>query len=209
METTDLSGSFAARRERIVDAAARLFAEAPYGDVHMDAIAAEARVAKPTLYRYFPTKEVLFVEALERTLGDLRAEIESIRRAEAPADERLRRVVALILERIGRLTPAIQAAEQASIASAAQSRRVLRQGFRSLRAAIGGIVADGAREGSFGKVDPDLASLVVIGGARMAAHAQAGAAELAASIADLFIDGLRGRQESPRPSVPSKSGVFA
>ena len=78
MSTTEISPAFAARRARIVEAAARLFAEAPYAEVHMDAIAAAASVAKPTLYRYFPHKELLFVEALEQTLTQLRIEIEDI-----------------------------------------------------------------------------------------------------------------------------------
>src|SRR5829696_5775994 len=143
MSTTEISPAFAARLARIVEAAARLFAAAPYAEVHMDAIAAAASVAKPTLYRYFPHKELLFVEALEQTLTQLRIEIEDIGAEPEPVERRLRRMIALILTRVGRLAPAIQASETASSQSAADSRRVLRQGFRNLRAAIGSIVAEG------------------------------------------------------------------
>src|SRR5215204_2993929 len=137
MSATEISPAFAARRARIVEAAARLFAVAPYAEVQMDAIAAAASVAKPTLYRYFPHKELLFVEALEQTLTQLRIEIEDIRAEPELVERRLRRMIALILTRVGRLAPAIQASETASSQSAADSRRVLRQGFRNLRAPIG------------------------------------------------------------------------
>src|SRR5215211_3817818 len=198
MSTTEISPSFAARRARIVEAAARLFAEAPYAEVHMDAIAAAASVAKPTLYRYFPHKELLFVEALEQTLTQLRIEIEDIRAEPEPVERRLRRMIALILTRVGRLAPAIQASETASSQSAADSRRVLRQGFRNLRAGIGSIVAEGGRDGDFAPVDPDLAALAILGSVRMAAHARIGAHELSDAVADLFINGLRAAEARSR-----------
>jgi AcrR family transcriptional regulator len=207
-----LGAPFAARRRRIVDAAARLFAEAPYADVHMDAIAAAAAVAKPTLYRYFPTKERLFVEALDATLSGLKAELEAVRAGSGSAEARLRRMIALVLSRVGRLAPAIQASESESRESAADSRRVLRQGFRNLRQAIGGVVAEGARDGELGPVDPDLAALVILGGVRMAAHAQVGAQRdpkaLPDAMADLFLNGLRS-PDAPSRSAPTLSGAFA
>jgi AcrR family transcriptional regulator len=200
LPSPETTGFSEARRRRIVEAAARLFAEAPYEAVHMDAIAAAASVAKPTLYRYFPHKELLFVEALEQTLTELRAEIEDIRAEPAPVEARLRRMIALILTRVGRLAPAIQASERASTQSAVDSRRVLRQGFRNLRDAIGRIVAEGGRDGDFRAVNPDLAALAILGSVRMAAHAQIGAHELADAMADLFLSGLQ--RAEPRPSRP-------
>src|SRR3954453_18106467 len=143
MDTHPTGAPFAARRQRIVEAAARLFADAPYGEVHMDALAARAGVAKPTPYPYFATKELLFIEALEQTLTKLRGDIEAIRAEPQPSETRLRRIVTLILNRVGPLAPAIQAAESAGTESATQSRRVLRQGFRNLRQAIGGVISDG------------------------------------------------------------------
>ena len=204
----ELGPAFAARRRRIVEAAARLFAEAPYAEVHMDAIAAAAAVAKPTLYRYFPTKERLFVEALDATLSGLKAELEGVRAGAGSAEARLRRMIALVLSRVGRLAPAIQASESASEASAADSRRVLRQGFRNLREVIGGVVAEGTGEGGFGPIDPDLAALVILGGVRMAAHAQVRAHELPEAMADLFLNGLRSPDISSRRSAPA-IGAFA
>lgn len=53
-----------ARRERIVAAAAALMVESPHDAVQMKDVAARARVALGTLYRYFSSKEHVFAEAL-------------------------------------------------------------------------------------------------------------------------------------------------
>jgi AcrR family transcriptional regulator len=55
-----LSGSRAARRERIVRTAFDLLVESDYDAIQMRDIAESARVALATLYRYFPSKEQLF-----------------------------------------------------------------------------------------------------------------------------------------------------
>jgi AcrR family transcriptional regulator len=58
------------RRNEILDAAGRLFAERPDGLPSMDQLAEAAGVAKGTLYLYFPSKEEVLVELHERFLGD-------------------------------------------------------------------------------------------------------------------------------------------
>src|SRR5215218_5680040 len=85
---------FAKRRQRIIQAAVGLFTERAYADVHMGAVAAAAGVAKPTLYRYFATKEALFIEALECALEEVRHEVHGLRARADPVEDRLRQVVA-------------------------------------------------------------------------------------------------------------------
>src|SRR5919107_138782 len=153
MSDTSSRPAAADRRERIVLAALRLFSEQPYGDVHMDGIAAWARVAKPTLYRYFATKEALFIAALEHDLGE-------------------------------------------------RSRMILRRGFASLREGIARLLADGIEDGELGGFDVDLAVLLVLGGVRMAAHsAAASRTDLARSLVDILLGGLRVRPRARQAAV--------
>jgi AcrR family transcriptional regulator len=183
----------AARRRRIAEAAIRLFANAPYASVHMDAMATAAAVVKPTLYRYFPTKEALFIASLEWALEDLRTALESARLEPAPSDLKLRRLIAVVMDRIKHLAPAIHAIESENPQWEKESRCILRQGFRSLQEGISALIRDGQQGNQFADIAPDLVSLVNLGGIRMAAHSRAGQGKTwADSMARILLDGLRG-----------------
>src|SRR5262245_61063531 len=66
----------ARRREQILDAAARLFAERGYSETDTQVLAAELGVGKGTLYRYFPSKRELFLAAADRVMRRLRQRID-------------------------------------------------------------------------------------------------------------------------------------
>ena len=51
----------AVRREAIIDAARSLFAELEYEEISLNAIAREAGISKPNVYRYFSTREEIFL----------------------------------------------------------------------------------------------------------------------------------------------------
>lgn len=59
--------------ERIVTAARGLFLRHGLRGTSMEAIAAAARIAKPTLYAYFPDKDAVFAAVLERLTVEWRA----------------------------------------------------------------------------------------------------------------------------------------
>src|ERR1700683_1762990 len=54
------------RREEILDAAAKLFAQHGYRNTDMEYVAAARDIAKGTIYRYFASKEELFFAAADR-----------------------------------------------------------------------------------------------------------------------------------------------
>ena len=62
----------AARRGRMVDAAVELAAAGGYDSVQMRDVAARAEVALGTLYRHFPSKDHLLLEALTEQAAALR-----------------------------------------------------------------------------------------------------------------------------------------
>ena len=79
------------RRQLILDAALRLFAEDAYHRVTMARIADEVGLAKGTLYLYYPTKESVFLQGLSylrnRFYRDLSANLEGLE--SLPLEERI------------------------------------------------------------------------------------------------------------------------
>ena len=61
------------RRRLILEGATRLFARSGLRGVSLDEIAAASGVTKPVLYDHFPSKEALYLSALERVRGELLA----------------------------------------------------------------------------------------------------------------------------------------
>jgi AcrR family transcriptional regulator len=64
------------RREEILDAATELFAEHGYSDAVTQALAERLGVGKGTLYRCFPSKQDLFLAAVDRVMRRLREHID-------------------------------------------------------------------------------------------------------------------------------------
>lgn len=60
-----------ARKGILIDTAIELFGEKPYHEVGMRTIAEAAGVSPASIYRYFPSREDLLVEALMRDLEDV------------------------------------------------------------------------------------------------------------------------------------------
>src|SRR5205807_5601075 len=67
----------AKRREEILCAAAKLFARHGYADTNTQLLAEKLGVGKGTLYRYFPSKQDLFLAAVDRVMRRLRETIDT------------------------------------------------------------------------------------------------------------------------------------
>src|SRR6187200_1624097 len=63
------------RRGRIVDAARHLILRHGLRATTMEAIAREAKIAKPTLYGYFADKEAVFAAIIQALVDDVRAAV--------------------------------------------------------------------------------------------------------------------------------------
>ncbi len=77
------------KRIRIVEAATQLFSRYGFKRTSLDLLAAEAGVAKPTVYAYFTDKEAIFVAVVEHVGARLHAAAEEASNGDAPIEERL------------------------------------------------------------------------------------------------------------------------
>jgi len=65
------------RKQEILGAATRLFAKYGYRQTDVQYIADSLGIGKGTVYRYFPSKEKLFLAAVDQGMNDLKIRIES------------------------------------------------------------------------------------------------------------------------------------
>jgi AcrR family transcriptional regulator len=75
------------RRARILDAAQRVFSLSGFRGATMEAIAAEAAVAKATAYSYFPDKEAIFRAVAERIAAEVAEVVEAaVAKSKSPVE---------------------------------------------------------------------------------------------------------------------------
>lgn len=67
--------SAAARRQQILETAARLFVERGFESVTVADLAAELQTSRPTIYTYFASTEAILDELLEQRLAELLAQL--------------------------------------------------------------------------------------------------------------------------------------
>ncbi len=180
------------RRQRIVLAASQMFAERAYVEVQMDELARAADVAKPTIYRYFNSKEDLFLEALDGTMSELVAEVSRVADESSPAPLVMRRMIFAALKSFAQCTAAIRALDGTDAALGERGRAMLRRRARQIREEFARVLERGIAARDFRGLDPDLASRAILGAVRMTATADDAPndEQAALSLTDLLLHGM-------------------
>ena len=80
------------KKQEILEAASRVFAEKEFHQVLIDEVAGGAGVGKGTVYRYFRTKEELYFETILQAFDGLARTLESAVSREASPASRLERI---------------------------------------------------------------------------------------------------------------------
>jgi AcrR family transcriptional regulator len=92
-------GEKEARRTAILEAAARLLEAKPLHDIGLNAIAQEAGLSKPNLYRYFESREEILLELFLQDLGGFADEVQAGMAEIAPVGDGAAPAVATVLAR--------------------------------------------------------------------------------------------------------------
>lgn len=153
----------AKRRETIIAAAAELFAGRDYANVQVDEVAKRAGVGKATLYRYFPSKEDLYLESLERAFGGLEQRLGTHLAPGSTAVTRLTAMVTALVDTLNEQLPTLKllGGDQSDLAD--RMRRVIRR--RSARAAdsFRQVLEEGVAAGEFRPLDTGMTPFLIIG----------------------------------------------
>jgi AcrR family transcriptional regulator len=141
------------RREQIIDTARCLFGERGTTDVSMDEIATRAGVARSTVYVYFANRDELLQACVQSMYDKIKDTVVAKFEDPAPPLDRLRSVVAALLERIDdspdffRLAMATQGTATAA-GAAAVSGALMMIGLDMMRL-LDDIVVSGIEAGIF------------------------------------------------------------
>jgi AcrR family transcriptional regulator len=152
-----------ARRERIVAAAALLFNRAAYDDVQMGDIARRAGFGKPTLYRYFDSKEALYLEVVERGFADLNRLLEEVSEAGLSPPRALERMIRILVEALGDQVASLRLLTSEQTTLAERWRATYRQSRQSVIESLRAVLTRGIESGDFAPVDLALTPGVLIG----------------------------------------------
>ncbi len=151
------------RADRILDAAAVVFARDGFAAARMEDVAREAGLSKGALYLSFDSKERLIEALVDRLVGGELRRLREAAAAHGSAVERLTGFVAGYAEdvaAIGDLGPVVLEL-YARAGRAGPVRDSLRRSLEAFAAALERLLADGVRSGELGPVDARTAALEV------------------------------------------------
>ncbi len=182
------------RRRKILVAAGELFAQDSYDAVQMDEIARAAGVGKPTIYRYFTSKDELFLEVFREALQELERGMEAILASPVSADEALGEILRLAFGLLGNQVSALRLLTGDQPQLIVRWRDEFGQRRGSIMAAFRIVLQRGMATGEFRTVDLDTLPAILVGvvrGGLMGVEQASGRQRLTETAIDLVLAGLR------------------
>jgi AcrR family transcriptional regulator len=150
------------RRRKILDAAAQLFAETPYAEVQVEEIARRAGIGKPTLYRYFPSKEALYLEIFDAALARLEAKLAEVAASALSPADRLAAMLGLLAATFEQ-TRTLRLLDEEKPGHAERWRSLYRARRRTILGRVRRAIEAGCASGEFRAVDLEVTPALLIG----------------------------------------------
>jgi TetR/AcrR family fatty acid metabolism transcriptional regulator len=189
------------KRERILDAAIRVFAAEGFYNAKVSQIAQAAGVADGTIYLYFKSKDDLLISLFEDRMELVNANLRTALAREESAVDRLKRVVRLHLELVEQNRHLAEVITVELRQSSKFIKEYANPKFAEFLRLIAGAVAEGQAKGELrSDLDPPIIARALFGALDEIALAwlvkgkdRIDLTRAAAQLAHLFIDGLRAR----------------
>ena len=189
------------KREAILKAAIRLFAERGFFNAQVADVARAAGIAAGTVYLYFKSKDDLLVSIFDRTMREAIAEGRTALKDVTQPIERLRRIARLHLDRLGRDRDLAVVFQVELRQSTKFMEHFSSTGVRTYLGVIRDVIADGQAAGVFRcDLNPTVAAKIVFGALDEMAtnwilsrrrYALGGEAD---TVVDLLVHGLQTRK---------------
>ena len=153
------------RRQQILEAAWRCFAQHGYENATMDQIAEALPFSKSLLYYYFDSKRDIFLALLSNWADGVVARWNDILPANEPPNVKLRRCVEFA---VGLLTedpdlPRVEMEFWGQLHREPAVTATFREIYAAFRTELAGIIREGIDQGLFRPVDPESLAAFIIG----------------------------------------------
>ena len=163
MDVVEAPGWRHRRRQNILRAAAALFSDRGFDQVQMDHIARGAGVGKATLYRYFTSKEDLYLESFDAELTALDRRLAAAAAAAVPPAEQLARMIEALVETLSEQLASLRLLTGSEPVLAERWRAVLRNHRQRIVARLREALWRGVANGDFRPLDLDIVPGMLIG----------------------------------------------
>lgn len=161
-------------RERILEAAARLFVEQGYRGLSMREIAEAVGVSKPAIYHHFADKEELFLAILNRYVEQLSGAVRVAAQVPEGAPAALARIARTILEQPMEQRALLRLATQDMAHLSAEARQRFGETYyATFLGSIRAVVEAGVAAGELRPVDSSVATWAMLGMLYPYSHASA------------------------------------
>jgi len=202
------------KRLKILEAAVRLFTTRDYHEVLMDHVAEQAGVGKGTVYRYFPTKEGLFLELVHLAVDRASEVIRSGINSPEPPLKRLRRAVAMTLEYFRLNEPFLAILWHDKVFRCCQERKELEKKRSELRGFFARLLAEGIADGTVRPdMEPAIGGMIIMGAIRSLLRnfgSTRSSEQLADQIVTILIEGVQVRPApEARPAMRPSARIAA
>jgi TetR/AcrR family fatty acid metabolism transcriptional regulator len=192
------------KRERILDAAIKVFAAEGFYNAKVSQIAQAAGVADGTIYLYFKSKDDLLIQLFEDRMERVNANLRAALASEMSASARLKRVVKLHLELVGENRDMAEVISVELRQSSKFIREYANPKFAEFLRLIASAVVEGQRAGELrSDLDPYILARALFGALdeialawlvkQPTSKATIDLPRAADQLGELFIDGLRAR----------------
>jgi AcrR family transcriptional regulator len=153
-----------AKKQQILEAAAKVFRRKGYDRATLRDIAREARLLPGSLYYHIRSKEDLLRLIVEQPIRDLYAQLEDLVVAEAPAAEKLGRAIAVHLHAFDTHYPSLFVYLQNLLQVDAMRRRPLQKQAKRYEECWQRLLVQGIQSGEFPRnLDVKVATFAILG----------------------------------------------
>jgi AcrR family transcriptional regulator len=155
------------KKKKILKAAIDVFAEKGYHVTRMADVAEGAEIGKGTIYEYFSSKEELFVELFKFVMANPLDSLSQKWPLDTPPDKKLEKLISNSLKAHNRVKKIYYIlsdfkAENKGTDEKSLYRLQFAKLYKEYRTAVCEIIADGVKDGTFRKINPDHAASITM-----------------------------------------------